>query len=162
GIRVEDTNLISASADGRGGHGAGGNIKLDAGPGQLTILTTSPSANSFNVDAQGAGANDQGGTITLVGTPVILDEDPLVLSANGVNGGSGGTITVKAQGPNSFVLVDDDTNGYVISATSGSRGGNGGIVNLSAGGDILINAAFLNAGVQSPELNNGNGAQYNL
>src|SRR5262249_4229978 len=117
----------------------------DAGRGQLSVNVVD--SIGLNADA-GPGGNFQGGSITLIGSGLLITgSDPLALSANGINAGNGGTITVTNQGAaDGFladIFVESVVGGMTISATSGSRGGNGGTVSLSTGRFMDVNVQFL-------------------
>src|SRR5262249_55820859 len=157
GIQIDDTSRIEVRAV---LNGNGGNITLNAANGQLTIDAIS---GGFNVDGLGAG-NNQGGTITLTsGFGMQILNGPLALSANGSDTGNGGTITINNQGdaPGVFgqVHVRNANDSFQIFGTSGASGGNGGIVNLSTGGNMEIDTAGGSIDASPQSAGGGNGAQ---
>src|SRR4029450_8063215 len=119
--------------------GDGGDITLDAGGGRLSV--TVDSAVGLNSNA-GQGGDFAGGDIKLTGSGMAITGGPLPISANGINGGAGGTITVTNQGPaagsEADIVVDKVAGGLTLFTTGGDRGGNGRRTSPPARGQMTI------------------------
>lgn len=135
------------------GGGAGGSLVLSATSGPMSIPT-----GTYSADASGTSAAN-GGTVTFIGTPIsISGGTALTFSANGRVTGNGGSVTMISGGP----AVNDLTVGsgnISISAQSGSTGGNGGTVLVSAARHLVVDPAYVIAG---PSGTSGNGATVTL
>jgi len=92
-------------------------------------------------DASPKGANGGGGSYTINAAHVLhAGLGPLVMTANGVGTGNGGSISIELT-PTVVVPITVDATTYSFSATSGPTGGNGGRVDFSVSGDLTVNPA---------------------
>lgn len=153
-ITVEDGSILVTATNGNGGA-----IRIET-PGTLTLNTT---GNFFNVDAAVSGT---GGAIELRGNSIVIPSGALSLSADGAGTGAGGSLIFSSEGTTAtyigapakapkppFVVLD-------LSATAGSGGGNGGLIDVEVGGNLTANAASMNAAPSS--VGNNAGASYSL
>lgn len=157
GISIDNLMTISTAVT----NGAGADITISA-PQSFVVL--SPGALS----ADGAGTNSpsngfSGGQITLEGLSVGVSNGGIVnLSANGSGSGDGGTICIQATGSTSRLNIGAVPSGFTISATGGSSGsayGDGGVVNLTAGSNLIVNPIALSI---NPLGQNGAGGKLGL
>ena len=119
------------------GNGRGGTLYLDAGNSDIQLPT-----NSLSVQGT-SGFN--GGALTLKARDIsITGSAPLALSADGIDGGAGGSITLQLRGGQTDVSLGGD---YLLSAT-GSFGSNGGNINFKAAANqiVTISNGSVNAG----------------
>jgi hypothetical protein len=129
-----------------------GNISLSTS-GQMTIVTdsngnaTGPGLAIYSValGSSGAGAQIELSAASMTwncgGAPL---QTPLVMNANGIGGGKGGTIQINLSGGQS-ITTGFQAGDLELGATSGSSGGGGGSIMLSAN-SLQINPAALNFG----------------
>lgn len=138
------------------------NVAAD-GTGTLTLNDTSffSEANAKGVP----GDNFDGGRITLRTQQIAYQSSstaPLTLSANGLGLGNGGTVQyiTNDTAPTYFGLIKKNPKGPAnflrISATSGSLGGNAGIINVQTGSNITVgDTSLIDAHTNSTTLANG-------
>jgi len=128
-----------------GANGNGGSIELRATSGTVNIV----SGTVLNASGVGSGS---GGAISIVDVTLQLPAaGPLTLVANAAGAGNGGSVIVSslAAGSGGDLSVGSGAGELVISATGGSTGsssGNGGVVQVSAGGNLTVDLASLKAG----------------
>jgi len=159
-MNIVNTGLISANGVGSGNGGIinlffnpffnSGNVPLQiSGPGPVTLA------------ANGAGSGS-GGSITLNVQALSFGTGagPLTLAANGGSAGNGGSILLSSQSGD--LHIGSGAGNVVISATGGSSGsssGDGGSVQVSTGGNLSLDPAWLSV---SPLGTNGNSGSINL
>ncbi len=158
---LSDLDLASSASmlTSRGGvdGGNGGFLYLNAN-GQMNL-------NSAQLNVSPQAANGNGGSMYLV---TGLDSGAAsgalnisgTLSADGAGTGNGGTIsitTLNTQSQSDFSV--SKTSGFSLSARSGLNGGNGGTINISAGGDLDVDGAFLSVAARG---GNGDGGNISL
>jgi filamentous hemagglutinin len=156
-----------------GGVTAGGNLKMDAGAGSLTLSGTKVAAGggaqlSGQTVTLGAVKQDNGGVQTLVGTTVTTGGNLSIAGTNGVNiiassakaGGdlsiasASGTVSIISAGVDNTVLGKDRLNlsqgGTITTTTSqiqqGSSLTSGGTTLISGSQGVLIGGSSLDAG----------------
>jgi filamentous hemagglutinin len=156
-----------------GGVTAGGNLKMDAGAGSLTLSGTKVAAGgSAQLSGQtvtlGAVKQDNGGVQTLVGTTVTTGGNLSIAGTNGVNiiassakvGGdlsiasASGTVSIISAGVDNTVLGKDRLNlsqgGTITTTTSQVQQGSsliaGGAMLVSGNQGVLIGGSTLDAG----------------
>src|SRR5262249_23001088 len=149
---------------GAGAFGAGvnGNIFADGGVlggngGSVTITTGNGSRGALRfrsgatIEANAQLLDDaqsfSGGTITLSAPKMqVLGGTNVSVSANGAGLGDGGSITLNTTDKGTSLVVGNGSGEISLSATggfSGSLGGNGGSVTISATNLTVADAAFL-------------------
>ena len=141
---------VTASARGGSGGAAGGAVIMGGQQG----LTVDGSA----IDVAASGAQGNGGAISLFtgsfsgpaaqGGPLTITG---TLNADGSGTGNGGTITIGANGRQDDLTIDANT---VISAQSGTDGGDGGSVTLTAGRNVTLTSSTIHL---SPRGKDGSG-----
>lgn len=123
-----------------GGITAGNDISIKT-DGKLT-LNLNGSINADGVVANGLNVDIKGGSILLSAS---TSANPLLISANGINGGNGGNITYTDGGTNPTVVGQPLTtpkgipNFLALSAHAGPNNGDSGTVTLDVGGDLIVN-----------------------
>jgi hypothetical protein len=128
GVRFNSSASVTATASSAGGNG--GEITITAPLGSLSIVGGTVSAN-----ASATGVFD-GGKITLSGvSQSAAGPSPLLLSANGSSGGTGGSVEVTTTSGN--LTVGASGGQFSISVLSG------GSVKLSAGGSLTVDGLGL-------------------
>jgi len=132
--------------------GAGGSIRIDAA-GNLAIA-------SNNLDASATGAGDfDGGLLSILAQTLTVTGSVLNLTADGVGGGAGGTVSVKTTGVGSTLVVDGTTGHLSVVARGGSTGGDGGRLELASGGNLSVNASAVDISARGT---NADGAEFDL
>jgi hypothetical protein len=164
GITLTDWNLLNVLPGDNSGGGKGGKLWLDA-VSTLTIPT-----GSFSVSASGApgfSSNMDGGIIYLSGNQLVVSgaAGSVNLSANAINGGNGGSITVKNNQSRIYIGSDAGTPQSVfnLSATGGSinsLSGNGG--NITVEGLSVRADASVNGAINVSALGAGNGGSISI
>ncbi len=149
-----------------------GNGSINLGPSFGTnldatslVLTSTGAINlqtsTISVVPSAAG---NGGTIELVGSSITWPggpSTPLILSANGTNGGSGGTIAVNILGSTDVTIGSTGaSNNIEMSALPSATGGAGGSLSLATLGTISFNGTAFTA-APAPGTN-GNGPALSL
>ncbi len=176
---------IDASGKGMGSGGSvrvesdgAGTINIGVGPGDITLSATSGTSGgnggsatavvngALNVDVAGLSVaplfgNGNGGNISLQGTSITwptVASAPLMLNANGLNGGNGGvvSVTIVLSGQ---ITLGSNKGDVDISAQSGANGGNGGSASVTTQGNITIDTGIPLIG---PLGLNGNGGSIAL
>jgi hypothetical protein len=109
-------------------------LSLNAQNGTLSLSSTSLDALT---DVSG-----NGGSITLNGT-TVNGATPLTLSVNGTGTGAGGVLAITTS--NSAVTQTIGTGNFVLSANGGASGGNGGTIDFTAAGNLIVNPGQLSA-----------------
>lgn len=158
-IRVDAAGNVTVASNGvnlRGLNGVGATIILRAGTdgnGALNLQDT-----NFLSQANASGANSDGGEIGLSAEIVNYLSSanaPLVLSANGLGNGDAGFISYSDRsskatliGPNP-VQKNGGSNYLEVSALSGASGNGGGTIDISVGGNLVVNTQGLRAGLPS-------------
>lgn len=140
---------------------------VDGGNGGFLYLNTNGqmNLNSAQLNVSPQAANGNGGSMYLV---TGLDSGAAsgalnisgTLSADGAGTGNGGTIsitTLNTQSQSDFSV--SKTSGFSLSARSGLNGGNGGTINISAGGDLDVDGAYLSVAARG---GNGDGGNISL
>ena len=134
--------ILSVTAE--GGEGNGGHLSILAPSAALTI-------NGGTLDASGSGGfSFEGGSVEIAARGLNIVGSPLVLKADGTNGGYGGLVSVSTTGSDSDLIVDGGANHLQVSAHGGSGSGSGGTVRLSAGRNLLANSASVDVSVKGP------------
>ena len=139
------------SADSRIGGGFGGSITLDAGDDRLggRVPGGSITVDGVSLSMQGSATDTYGGdggelevlapgTIRFLGAGMVIRVD----AATNFDG-SGGSIFIDSSDFDLNVLGPTDGDlelGGIVSARSGSTGGDGGLIQMSAGRDLTITA----------------------
>jgi hypothetical protein len=166
GVFVETTGSLSLDSGGlqvAGQNGRGANLSFTAG-GTLALNDTSAFA-----DVDATGSNGNGGILILDGGDVIFQSSlstPLVLSANGIGTGNGGSIRFSNGSAAATIIgspavgVWPDSNFLQISAVSGLSGGHGGNANITTGGALVVATSGLNVAPQSSTGNWEGGGLY--
>ncbi|MBX3073039.1 hypothetical protein KF913_03920 [Candidatus Obscuribacterales bacterium] len=133
---------LSVTAE--GGEGNGGHLSILAPSAALTI-------NGGTLDASGSGGfSFEGGSVEIAARGLNIIGSPLVLKADGVNGGYGGLVSVSTTGSDSDLIVDGGANHLQVSAHGGLGSGSGGTIRLSAGRNLLANSASVDVSVKGP------------
>jgi hypothetical protein len=168
------------SADGNG-VGIGGSISLQStsnlsigsGAGQFmlsaqglnggTISVTSAGTISLDPTALVANAlvsGGSGGHISLSAAQFLLPSSgPAILSVNGNGTGNGGSVSLQSTSTSADLAIGSSAGQFTIDAQGGPGGGNGGIVNIRSGRDLLVDTSALNV---NPIIPNGSGANITL
>lgn len=150
GVTIANAANLAADAT----NGDGGIIDLNAaGAGNLVFQA------GGTLNANGAGATGNGGTINLSGN-ALTTAGFLTLNANGSGTGNGGNVNLLARGTNSDITLGAAAGNFTINANSGALDGNGGIVTVTAGRNIVASAGGFNAVASAA--GNGDGAQFIL
>lgn len=144
---------ISISAQSGATGGNGGTIAV------ITEGLLDVDLNGLLFGPQGATAN--GGNLTLSGSSIswpTMAVSALVLNADGVGSGNGGSISVSETGAGTMTLGNAPGQ-FLLSAQSGVSGGNGGSVSASSGGILFVSEdSFL----INPRGASGDGGQLHL
>lgn len=123
---------------------------------------------TFLSAANATGADGDGGKISLDANRIIANtsvSSPLVLSANGIGTGDGGSILYRNFDTTAVYVgtppssVKGAANFLSTSAISGAAGGDGGSIAVSTGGNLIVQASALQAG---PQAGIAEGASYTL
>lgn len=161
----------SGSINLAGTNGSGAEISLNAGVNSTGLLTLNDTA--FLSQANATGANGDGGALVLSGASGIgfasSLTSPLVLSADGIGTGNGGLVSYRSGSSASTYVINpasiSKTKGVInflsLSAKSGVSGGDGGHIDIAAGGALTVDPAFMTAGPQS-SVGDWDGAFYSL
>jgi hypothetical protein len=165
GVDYELLNLsASASATGTGN---GGSVVIKAPAG---LLTMNNHGGAMTITANACGCNlFSGGTIQILSQTLNVANIPgplpggsLSLQANGSGLGNGGTVSITTTGvglPGANINIGTGTTPISVSAKGGSAlsiSGNGGIITLSSGNQLIIdNTGGAINGL--PQGSNGNG-----
>lgn len=167
---------LSASANGSGASGAGGEIVFESFAGSIDTANLVLSANGAGIAANGgaisfagpgstaaginhlnvnasaqAGAVGNGGVIFIDGN--VVNYDSLFLNADGHNNsfmyGDGGTISINVAAVANETASFTDAGSIFLSARGGETGGNGGTISISAPRSLAIDAAVLDVSPDS-------------
>ncbi len=180
---IQTTSAFTLDASGAG-TGNGGTVQvtstaslpLGAGAGQFNINatsgTTSGNGGTFSLTAQGLqtidsnfvnlsplGSEGNGGNLSVISSQVFCASN---IDVGGVGHGNGGSVTItSSSSPGDFIVgsaaVDNGVQGYVH-ADSGSLGGSGGSIVLSAPSNVIVSTVN-SVSVQAV---NGNGGTLSL
>ena len=144
--------------------GRGGTITLDTSNGTggaANGAITLPGSATINVNAVSTNGDFAGGSLTINGSTVTTSSaNAVTLQARGINFGNGGTVAITAAVGGLTINSTAAVGNISISAISGTNGGNGGSVNLKAGGNITITTPNTNLNVAASV--NGNGGSITL
>ena len=147
---ILNTTVVSASALARG---HGGTVVLDpaaalgSAVGNATVGgggggggSTTPSLQlSGQVHAD--GVNGDGGSVSAIAPIVKLSSSTNVLiSADAIGTGNGGTIAVESTDSGSNLAVGSGKGELQITAAGGTNSGNGGGIEIAAGGNLTVTA----------------------
>lgn len=116
--------------------GQGGSVTLDADQGTLTLPT--------QLIVNGKGTNNDGGFISIKGKVI---SNPVLLAANGVGTGNGGTIFVEQTGTATTIV--DNTHFQAFATGNG-----GGTVSFKSGGILSVDVTAIGV---APTGSNGKG-----
>ncbi len=108
------------------------------------------------------GANGNGGSLALKATTI---ENPgnttLAFNASGLGTGNGGSLLL-AETANINVILSSKGN-FQLTDSGGTKGGNGGTIEVSSGGNLTVTPSGKSAGVSfAPLGKNGNGGKIEL
>jgi len=137
--------------------GDGGIIRLLAPGGFIQINTTA--SNTLSASASGSG-DFNGGQIVIDAGLLTISGPSLILDASAVNGGNGGSVSVIERSALADMVIGTQTGQLQIRATGGdtnTTSGNGGSVTLSAGKNLTVSMAAIDAG---PLGSDGNGPSF--
>ena len=155
---LTDLDLASSASSitSRGGSesGNGGFLFLNSN-GKMNL-------NSAQLNVAPQAANGNGGSMYIVtgldaGSASAALNISGTLNADGSGTGNGGTIsitTLNTQSQSDFSVGNNS--GFTLSARSGMNGGNGGTINISAGGNLDVDGAFLSVTARGGDGDGGN------
>ncbi len=149
GITINNvsTNIFAAATS-----GVGANYTFADPTGAVTLN----GGGTLNASAAGAG-NAKGGGITIAGATVTNAGGLTSLTADGVGSGAGGSISINSTAAGNNILIGSVSPNFSLSARGGAAGGDGGTLNVSAGGDLTVDVTQASA---APQLANGKGGNY--
>lgn len=140
------------------GNLTGNTIDVNAGTGNLNLSKTSA------ITALAQPDTSLGGLIRLQSNTLTLSNSaasPVVLNADGVGSGTGGTVIIDTKDQAAFFVgnVPKAKTGHFFSiSANGGATGDGGTINLSVGGNLSVDTSALQASAGT----GGDGAHYRL
>jgi hypothetical protein len=136
---------------GSGGAGGGFAVAGGGGSGNGSAAETAQAGVSVLPVAAGQGAS----IFLSFGTITAGHNQPLELNANASGFVTGGTVSYSTN-TTIPLTIDNKPNDLLITATSGSSGGNGGSVTVSTTGPLIVNPGAINVAPQVSPANGGN------
>lgn len=155
GVAVSWTNPSTVSFAPSAGGGNGGTIALtDLSSDNFSPTSAVTVTIPGSLSADATGSNGSGGTIVLQAAGITFPTATnLVLSANGVGNGNGGTVVFAPSTSSAAQTIGTNPGQIDISALTGATSGNGGSIYVAAGALTVLNGSLLNVSATG----NGNG-----
>jgi len=146
GVRLSDASTISIGS-------AAGDFFLQArsgllgGNGGFVYVVASLSdlvVSGTGLDVNVAGPTGDGGRIDLLANTLqTLNLQPVLISANGLVNGGGGSISLTS---NNDIVIGTSAGAFQLSATSGVFGGDGGSIGVVSGSNLTVDTSAIDFG----------------